>query len=167
MLKKLPSDIERFEAKVEKQPNGCWLWRGADANGYGAFRFQGTVWRAHRAALVLYRGTDLRSPSEKVDRVDDILICHSCDTRNCVNPDHLILGDAAFNMRDMAAKGRGSNGRRYRGLENHNGKLSDAQVQEIRDRFASGTRQVDLAHQFGVSRAHIWKLVRNRAREAP
>lgn len=167
MLKKLPSDIERFESKVAKQANGCWLWMGADSTGYGAFRFRGSVWRAHRAALVLYRGVEMRSPEEKVDRSDDILVCHSCDTSNCVNPDHLILGDAAFNMRDMAAKGRGSNGQRYKGLQNHNGKLSNNQVQEIRRQFANGARQIDLARKFGVSKAHIWKLVHNKARQEP
>ena len=57
----------------------------------------------------------------------DKLICHTCDTPSCVNPNHLYAGPSADNSRDMAERGRGTCGER-----NHHAKLTREQVEEIR-----------------------------------
>ena len=157
----LVGDLKRFESKVKKTPDGCWLWTGADS-GYGVFRFRGAIWRAHRVAVVLYKGIELRPPGDSIeDRSVDPRVCHTCDTPLCVNPDHLSVGTAKTNMQDMARKGRGSNGVRYRGLDNPRGKLPDVQVKAIKDLFETGSyKQVELAEMFDVTRSHIWKIVR-------
>lgn len=91
---------ERFDAKWTPEPNtGCWLWMAALSKyGYGKIGNEGerrTI-PAHRASYLLHVGP---IPA-------GLFVCHACDVRHCVNPDHLWLGDAGDNARDAASKGR-------------------------------------------------------------
>jgi hypothetical protein len=70
-------------------------------------------------------------------------VCHKCDTPSCINPDHLFIGTAAENNRDMAAKGRNLFGSKVT-----TAKLTESQVMEIRR--STGTCK-KLATAFGVS----------------
>lgn len=87
-----------IEARTFKEPNsGCWLWEGAcDGHGHARVRHCGTLAHAHRVSYETYRG-----PIPK-----GLWVLHKCDTRCCVNPNHLFLGDALLNARDRAIKGR-------------------------------------------------------------
>lgn len=93
---------ERFMRRVAKSDNGCWIWTAARIRGYGVFRVAGRNIRAPRVSYELFVGPVPRSLSA----------CHHCDNPPCVNPAHLFLGTQKDNMLDMAAKGRGTSGRR-------------------------------------------------------
>src|SRR5262245_26673336 len=113
----------RFEKFVSPEPNsGCWLWSGARfTDGYGAFRFRGRQQKAHRVSFTLHRG----------EIPEDMQVCHTCDLKCCVNPEHLFLGSHADNMADRNRKGRQSAGTRQ-----PRAKLTPTLVEAIRDRAA-------------------------------
>lgn len=94
-----PIDTSYFYDRSIPEPNtGCWLWLGAvSLNGYGVIRKDGKAQRAHRASYFAATGVQLSS---------GIDVCHRCDTRCCVNADHLFPGTRKDNMRDCANKGR-------------------------------------------------------------
>jgi hypothetical protein len=89
---------ERFWDRVEKSDDGCWMWiAGTKNSGYGIFGpTHGEVWMAHRYAWTITHGPIPRG----------MHVCHTCDVKLCVRPDHLFLGTPKANMEDMRAKGR-------------------------------------------------------------
>ena len=136
-------DPNQFWRHVDKGgPGGCWLWtRCRNERGYGMFSHNGKKnIRAHRFAWELRYGP---TPSDK-------FCLHKCDVRHCVNPDHLYLGSAADNTRDMEMRDR----QRYRGERNYQATLTDAQVLEIRRAYKRISERRsncrELAKRFGV-----------------
>lgn len=69
-------------------PSGCWIWIRSLKNGYGQFNC-GRY--AHREVF-LASGRAL---------LPGWLVAHTCDTRSCVRPDHLIAGTKSTNMLDI------------------------------------------------------------------
>lgn len=146
--------VERFEDKYIPEPNsGCWIWTAGLVSGcgYGFFRFGGGT-KAHRASWVIAKG----------EIPVGLCVCHKCDNRLCVNPDHLFLGTYADNNRDRQKKGRTAiqsfirdKTIRARGEAHGKTTLSDEQVRNIR---ASRIPQRTLAEIYGVSQVTISKI---------
>lgn len=146
-------DATRFWSKVHKTSD-CWLWVGDQfSNGYGRFTVsKGPQVGAHRTAYELAYGPIPRG----------MVICHRCDTKLCVRPDHLFAGTQADNMHDMIAKGRDRKAeydKQVRGEHHPVAKLTDDDVRSIRRLSADGVSQVQLARQFGVARSLIHRIL--------
>lgn len=160
---------DRFYSRQIKASCGCWLWLGAvDTTGYGRFQVGDRLRLTHRYAWELANGP---IPA-------GMHVCHKCDVRPCVNPDHLFLGTPKDNSDDMIAKGRKATGkaaapknpasglrngaytkpeRRVRGEHHGMAKLNEEQVRLIRSAIG---KQRDIAKDFGVSQLIISRIKR-------
>lgn len=155
-MKGKTTSIERkFCSRVFACPSGCWEWTGElqKSSGYGVLdtgnKRNGTrkVLRAHRISWNLYKG---QIP-------EGLFVCHKCDNRKCVNPDHLFLGTNQDNVNDMISKGRNTRGELVKGSV-----FKEQDVIKIREMYLSGLTQADIWRAFDkkVTRGTIAKIVR-------
>lgn len=105
--------FDRLKANTLDDANGCWIWqRSRRTDGYGQAAFRRKPNSAHRVMWFAVHG-------EWFARKDDQLICHTCDVRLCVNPDHLWKGTAAQNNEDRDLKGRNAIKNKTHCIRNH------------------------------------------------
>lgn len=139
-------DRARFESYVDHPggPDMCHPWTGATIGDshYGKFTVDGKSITAHDFAWELEHGEKL----PKGHHVDHQ--CHNlallagtctpgpCAHRLCCNGKHLVARTPA----------------------EHNGKVTNAQVIEIRVALAKGNLQRDIAAQFGISQQQVSRI---------
>ncbi len=141
--------INRHEKNGE-----CWNWTGKIINsGYGSL-VQGVNGKkkylsAHRESYKVFKG--------KIPL--NMNVCHTCDNKKCINPEHLWIGTQKDNIRDCSKKGRKNTklGPRIsiQGEKHHRAKLTEKDVLKIRESLSLGSSQDDLAQNFGVSKKTI------------
>ncbi len=157
--------IERFWSKVKKT-DLCWEWTAGKHLGYGKISILNKGVRAHRYSYELHFGAIPKG----------MMVCHRCDNRCCVRPDHLFIGTAEDNARDAYYKGRinNFNGAKIgntNGFKKGHGYYENAksrvltmeQATEIRDLVKQGIKQATLAKRHGVSTNLINRIVHNKS----
>jgi hypothetical protein len=75
---------------------------GRNKRGYGVFNVLGSQYLSHRMAFEMEFG--------EIDK--GLFCCHKCDVPTCVRADHMFIGTADDNAKDMIKKGRSAAGDR-------------------------------------------------------
>ena len=140
--------FEKYESKIQRiTETGCWIWMGATKthkHPYGWLSYNKKHYNAHRLFYMIHHG---------IEFIDSkIVICHTCDIPQCVNPEHLYAGTQKQNVKDMWAKNRQS--KRLLNPPRHS-KLTAEQAIEIKKKCLSGIKDETLANQFFVKKSTI------------
>jgi len=133
------------ECYIPEPNSGCWLWeKSLAAAGYGRIRHGGQRYLAHRYSWTIHRG----------EIPPGLWVLHKCDTRPCVNPNHLFLGTRDDNAADMAQKGRS---RDQHGSKHNMARLTEADVLSIR---SDPRLQRVIAAEYGITQSAISQIKR-------
>ena len=130
-------------------PNGCMEFKGyISSNGYVHANVFGKFDHVHRHIYRLVKG----EIPEKAD------VCHTCDNRKCINPDHLFVGTRLDNMRDMIDKGR----------QVHPATMTAESTERLLEMAKNGISYKDMEKEFGIKKERIGKIaIANGIRRRP
>lgn len=160
VLQHVPRGLPRrwIKSQVEAADrSNCWTdrpWKSQNKAGYPTATGDDGKQVIASHLVLKYDGRPRPTP--------EALALHSCDNPQCLNPDHLRWGDFKDNYLDMLSRDR----QKYKprkGEKNHNSKLTWEKARYIREQFAEGVYQKDLATELGVSRSVISEIVRGIA----
>lgn len=125
-----------------------------DQYGYGRLQIGDKAVKAHRVAFEMFKGA---IPEGR-------MVCHTCDVRACVNPEHLYAGTAADNVKDCVTRGRYvAGGKPLPGAANPKAKLTEAAAIALRKKYEDGASTRELAEESGLTIGAVWRLVTRRA----
>lgn len=151
---RMTEDIIRANS-IPEPNSGCWIWTGALHNtGYGTIRISRKTWSSHRLSYFLSRG---EVPPK------GMFVCHHCDMKACVNPEHIYLGTHRDNTRDAVVREKMWHGRAI-----NTAVLFEKDIAPIRGLLASGLTCAAIGERYGVhadtigyiKRGKSWKHVR-------
>lgn len=149
-LKRGTPTAERIENYIFYSPDGCWYWTGfINDGGYGMINVNRRPNIVHRLYYSLINGP---IPKGK-------FVCHHCDNRRCVNPDHMFVGTTQDNVDDKVRKMRHNYGSKV--PQSKLDPISIGIIREAQRKFKRGSQR-KIAKYFNVSFATIGDIIKKR-----
>lgn len=137
--------IKQYYEKYVVKQDGCWTWKGTiEHTGYAKLSIRPPI-KAHRASYIIHKG-----PIPK-----GLLVLHTCDVRDCTNPEHLWLGTHKQNTQDKIKKGRSNTAK---GSSLKVSKINESQALEIKKMLQNGDNCAEIGRFYGVSRKIISRI---------
>ena len=136
--------VERLNNSYIVDPiTGCWKYIKLSSNGYGKIYVYGKHMPAHRFSYETFVGP-----------LDPTLeICHTCNCKSCINPDHLRQDTRSSNSIDKSYA-----------FAHRSQKLTPNQVREIKIALQNPYFGInnDLAEKYGVNNCLISAIKKGR-----
>lgn len=137
-------DLNKFKSNYQLSGE-CWVFQGSlNPDGYGNVWFEGKCWKSHRLSYFIHIGEIPKG----------YCVCHSCDNRACINPNHLWLGTHQENMMDMVKKKR-----TLYGEQRPNNKIPTSLRPLIVERYKNGMAQAELAKEYSCHPSAIFSAI--------
>ncbi len=146
---------KNFLSKINKDENDCWIWNAAldKMTKYGInkdFKSRKCL-RSHRISYILHKGNIPKG----------MFVCHTCDVKLCINPDHLYLGTHKDNMRDQKERKRAH---RPSSEDCVFGKFNKDIVLEIRDIYKQNKMTISqLSTKYNVYYSSIYNIIKRKS----
>jgi hypothetical protein len=142
--------IDRFLRRVNKQGKKvsdelghCWEWLGGRyTNDYG--QLSDKVWGEHTTHRWSYRHFN----NQGLPIEEGLEVCHKCDNRFCVNPEHLTAEPKIENIKQKNERHGQPNNRSF----------TREEVADIKALRATGAFYKDIAEQYGCNRRTIERI---------
>lgn len=148
------ADFQKYFTKKDAgYKTQCWVWNRPDKyrGGYGRIWYSNCGESAHRFSWRIHFG----------EIPNGIEVCHKCDVKSCVNPEHLFLGTHLENIRDAYSKNLIPV---LRGERQGAAKLKENDVIFIRKNYRLGENTYQyFADMFGVDQALVARIVKRKS----
>jgi hypothetical protein len=120
---------EGIDYRIEE--SGCWIWLGAQSNGYGQVSIDGRLYQAHQVSWENVNGP---APPKREFH-------HNCETPLCIRPDH------------VEPLSRSAHQRRH-----HRRAVPELIEEAIRKDHVAGMGYRRLMRKYNLKRTHIQKI---------
>jgi len=117
------------------------------SNGYFMFRLHGKKRYMHRHIFEECFG----------EIPEGMYICHKCDNKTCINPEHLELGTPLKNAKDAVDRGLYP-----KGSQKYNAKLTENDVVQIKKMLKNGVKNIEITNYFDVHRDTVSHIKRGK-----